>query len=255
MTGADAVVSAPGRRPKRSVKGAASSDATRISGCPSWPDPRVPTCCCRTHWCSARCRARSRATGIPAAATIMNLVVITAVLSAVNASVFTNSRTFYNLSLQGNAPSFLGTVNRRNVPSKAVTVVFVTMGVGVVLNFLMPDQVFTVFSSVTVYGLVCAWASIMISHLRFRRVRIENGQEDQIRYKMPLYPFSNYVALVFIATVLVCIAILPDMRTSLYVSGGWVLLVFIAYKLHTRGGETLRTRPAEPTPAGNARTE
>ncbi|MFF2509349.1 amino acid permease [Streptomyces sp. NPDC058067] len=130
--------------------------------------------------------------GIPAAATVMNLVVITAVLSAVNASVFTNSRTFYNLSLQGNAPSFLGTVNHRNVPSKAVIVGFAAMGVSVLLNFLMPAQVFTVFSSVTVYGLVCAWASIVISHLRFRRIRIRNGQADRIRYKMPLYPYGNF---------------------------------------------------------------
>ncbi|NED06512.1 amino acid permease, partial [Streptomyces sp. SID6648] len=79
--------------------------------------------------------------GVPAAATIMNVVVITAVLSAVNSAVFTNSRTFYNLSLQGNAPKLLGTVNDRNVPSKAVTAVFVTMAAGVLLNLLMPDQV------------------------------------------------------------------------------------------------------------------
>nr|WP_216719081.1 hypothetical protein [Streptomyces sp. A108] len=43
----------------------------------------------------------------------MNVVVITAVLSAVISAVFTDSRTFYNLSLQGNAPKLLGTVNDR----------------------------------------------------------------------------------------------------------------------------------------------
>ncbi|QOV33220.1 amino acid permease [Streptomyces ferrugineus] len=182
--------------------------------------------------------------GIPAAATIMNLVVITAVLSAVNASVFTNSRTFYNLSLQGNAPKFLGTVNARNVPSRAITLVFVTVFGSVLLNALMPEQVFEIFSSVTVYGLACAWASIAISHLRFRRIRIQNGQEDQIRYKMPFFPYGNYLALVFIAAVLVCIALLPDMRTSLLVSGGWVLVVFIAYTVHTRAGRNNRAKPS-----------
>ncbi|MGW0711511.1 amino acid permease [Streptomyces sp. NPDC002643] len=191
--------------------------------------------------------------GIPAAATIMNLVVITAVLSAVNASVFTNSRTFYNLSLQGNAPKFLGTVNDRNVPSKAIGLVFVTVFGSVLLNALMPNQVFEIFSSVTVYGLACAWASITISHLRFRRIRMRNGQEDQIRYKMPFFPYGNYLALVFIATVLVCIAVLPDTRTSLLVSGGWVLLVFIAYTVHTRAAKN-RSKPSpvgiESTPLG-----
>ncbi|WP_416980744.1 amino acid permease [Streptomyces sp. T028] len=192
--------------------------------------------------------------GIPAAATIMNLVVITAVLSAVNASVFTNSRTFYNLSLQGNAPAFLGTVNQRNVPSKAITLVFVTVFGSVLLNALMPEQVFSIFSSVTVYGLACAWASIAISHLRFRRIRIQNGQENQIRYRAPFYPYANYLSLVFVAAVMVCIAILPDMRTSLYVSGSWVLVVFIAYKIHTRGGENQKTQP-EPARVESAPVE
>ncbi|WP_413098645.1 amino acid permease [Streptomyces sp. Inha503] len=191
--------------------------------------------------------------GVPAAATIMNVVVITAVLSAVNSAVFTNSRTFYNLSLQGNAPKFLGTVSDRNVPSRAVTAVFVTMAAGVLLNLLMPDQVFTVFSSVTVFGLICAWGSIVISHLRFRKVKVLSGQADSIRYKMPLHPYSNYLALAFIAAVLVCIAILPDTRVSLVVSGVWVLVVFAAYTFYTRNHKQRPSSDAsaqEPNPPG-----
>lgn len=173
--------------------------------------------------------------GIPGAAGIMNLVVITAVLSAVNASVFTNSRTFYNLALQKNAPALLGTVNRRNVPSKAIILVFTLMFCGVFLNYLMPEQAFEIFSSVTVFGLVCAWSSIVISHLKFRRVRIENGQEGSIVYKMPFFPYGNYIALAFIAAVVLCMAFLPDMRISLVVSAVWVAVVFVAYRFYTRG--------------------
>ncbi|TCC36375.1 amino acid permease [Kribbella speibonae] len=184
--------------------------------------------------------------GIPAAATILNLVVITAVLSAVNASVFTNSRTFYNLSLQGNAPAFLGVVNKRNVPARAIFLVFGAMLAGVLLNLLMPGRVFEIFSSVTVYGLVCAWASILISHLRFRRSRVRNGDADQIRYKMPFSPYSNYLGLVFVAAVLVCIAILPDTRVSLLVSAGWVGVVFIAYRLYTARSVTTATSADVP---------
>jgi AAT family amino acid transporter len=181
--------------------------------------------------------------GIPAAATIMNLVIMTAVLSAVNASVFTNSRTFYNLSLQGNAPKFLGKVNSRNVPANAILMVFGTMFAGVGLNFLMPDQVFQIFSSVTVFGLICAWGSIVISHLRFRKIRAREGRLDEIKYKMPFAPYSNYIALAFIAWVTVCLAISPDDRVSLYVSAGWVLVVYIAYRIYTRRGskDTLPT--------------
>ncbi len=172
--------------------------------------------------------------GIPAAASIMNLVVMMAVLSAVNASVFTNSRTFYNLALQKNAPAFLGVVNARKVPAHAIMMVFAAMFVGVILNYVMPERAFELCSSVTVFALVCAWGSIVISHLNFRKIRIRSGQESSIAYKMPFYPYSNYIALAFIAAVLVCIAILPDMRMSLVVSAVWVAVVYVAYRFYTR---------------------
>lgn len=172
--------------------------------------------------------------GVPAAATIMNLVVIAAVLSEINSTVFSNSRTFYNLSLQKNAPAALGKVNRRNIPSNAVKLVFATMFGGVLMNYLMPENAFALFSSVTVYGLICAWASIVISHLRFRKIRIENGQADQISYKMPFYPYSNYFALFFMAVVVACMAILPDMRLSLLVAAVWICIVYAAYRIYVK---------------------
>ncbi|HDR9173060.1 TPA: amino acid permease [Burkholderia vietnamiensis] len=187
--------------------------------------------------------------GIPAAAGIMNLVVIMAVLSAVNASVFTNSRTFYNLALQKNAPAFLGVVNGRKVPSRAIFMVFAAMFAGVLLNYIMPEKAFELFSSVTVFALVCAWGSIVISHLKFRKIRIQNGQEASLSYKMPFYPYGNYIALAFVAAVIACIAILPDMRMSLIVSGVWVGVVFVAYKFYTRHDTALAADAAEPREA------
>ncbi|WP_296658314.1 amino acid permease [Paraburkholderia sp.] len=185
--------------------------------------------------------------GVPAAAGIMNLVVVTAVLSAVNSSVFTNSRTFYNLSLQKNAPAFLSVVNSQKVPSRAIMLVFGAMFAGVVLNYIMPESAFELFSSVTVFGLICAWSSILVSHLKFRKTRIQSGRDAEISYKMPFYPYSNYLALGFMAAVMVCIAILPDMRMSLAVSAAWVVVVFIAYKFYTRSEVIL----AEPEPTSS----
>ncbi|MEX3693843.1 hypothetical protein AB3X91_33855 [Paraburkholderia sp. BR14263] len=176
--------------------------------------------------------------GIPAAASIMNLVVIMAVLSAVNASIFTNSRTFYNLSLQKNAPAFLGVTNSRKVPHRAILMVFATMFAGVLLNYIMPEQAFELFSLVTVFALVCAWGSIVISHMGFRKSKMRKGEESQITYKMPFYPYSNYIALAFLAAVLTGIAILPDMRISLVVSAVWVFIVFVAYKFYVRKDAT-----------------
>lgn len=131
-------------------------------------------------------------------------------------------------------PAFLGTVNRRNVPSRAIMLVFATMFAGVLLNYLMPEKAFELFSSITVFALVCAWTSIVVSHLCFRKIRMQTGHVDSLSYKMPFFPYGNYIALAFITAVLVCIAILPDMRMSLIVSAAWVAIVFVAYKFYTR---------------------
>jgi AAT family amino acid transporter len=118
--------------------------------------------------------------------------------------------------------------------------VFGTMFAGVLLNYVMPEQAFELFSSVTVFALVCAWGSIVISHLRFRKLKIQRGEDHLIAYKMPFFPYGNYIALAFLVAVLVGIAILPDMRMSLVVSAVWVFVVFIAYKFYVKN-ETAST--------------
>ncbi|MFJ5760477.1 amino acid permease [Neobacillus sp. NPDC093182] len=182
---------------------------------------------------------------IPAAASIMNFVVITAVLSAVNSSIFTNTRSFYSLSLAKNAPCFLSKVNKKNIPSNAVVLVFVSMLVGVIMNYFIPDSVFSLFASVTVFGLISAWSAILISHLKFRKIKIKNNEVDKLTYKMPFYPYGNYFGLFFMAVVIVCMGILPEMRMSLIVSAVWVALVFVAYKFYTKNAAEEDTNEGE----------
>lgn len=180
--------------------------------------------------------------GIPAAASIMNVVVITAVLSTVNSQIFTNSRAFYNLSLQHNAPHILSKVNKGNVPAYAIALVFILMLCGVLLNYMIPERVFVIFSSVTVFGELCNWTAITLSHLRFRKRRMELGTAETIHFKSPLYPYADYFVLFFMALIVLCIAVLPDMRISLVISALWVCVVFLAYKFYTRRQSESETR-------------
>jgi AAT family amino acid transporter len=172
--------------------------------------------------------------GIPAAASIINFVVITAAFSSVNSSVFSNSRTLYNLSLQKNAPKFLGKVDKNKVPYAAVITVFVGMLVGVIANILIPEKAFEIFAAITTYGLIASWAGITVSHLNFRKIKIANNEEDKIKFKAPFYPYSNYFSLVFLATVLICIGFIPEMRISLVVAAIWMVIVYIGYKIYTK---------------------
>lgn len=74
----------------------------------------------------------------------------------------------------------------------------------------------------------------MISHLNFRKIKIQNNEVDKLTFKMPLYPYGNYFALFFMALVMVIMGILPETRMSLIVSAVWVVIVFIAYKFYSK---------------------
>lgn len=169
--------------------------------------------------------------GIPAAASVINFVVITAAFSSVNSSIFTNSRTLYNLSLQKNAPAFLGKVNKNNVPSAAIFAVFGGMLIGIILNYIIPEKAFSIFSSLTTFGLISSWSGIVISHLNFRKIKIKNGEADKIHFKMPFFPYGNYIAIIFILAVTVCMGFLPDMRISLVVSAVYCVIMYIAFRI------------------------
>lgn len=172
--------------------------------------------------------------GIPAAASIMNLVVITAVLSAVNSYIFFHSRKLYNMALHHNAPAFLGKVNGHNVPSRAIFLVLFLMFCSTALNYFIPDGVFQLFSSISVCCLLYNWACITFSHLKFRKFRMRLGIADNLSYKSPFYPFSDYLVLAFILVVLCGIALMPQTRLSLLVAAIWTALSYGAYKIMTR---------------------
>ncbi|MGW8263412.1 amino acid permease, partial [Bacillus sp. LR--39] len=48
---------------------------------------------------------------------------------------------------------------------------------------------------------------------------------------MPLYPFSNYVVLGFLAFILIVLALAQDTRVSLFVTPVWFIMLIAIYKL------------------------
>ncbi len=107
--------------------------------------------------------------GIPAAAGIINFVVLTAAASACNSGIFSTGRMLYTLAQFGQAPKAFAKVSSRHVPAAGVTISACIMLVGVLLNYLVPEKVFIYASSVVVVAMLWTWA--MIVHLRYRTRR------------------------------------------------------------------------------------
>ncbi|AZU62736.1 amino acid permease [Neobacillus mesonae] len=169
------------------------------------------------------------AVGIAAAAGIVNFVVLTSAASACNSALFSTSRMVYSLAKDQNAPAPLAKLTSRKVPSNALFFSTVVVLVAVFLNYVMPEGVFTLITSISTVCFIFIWGITVISHLKYRKTRPDLAKVN--KFKMPLYPFSNYLILAFLAFILVVLALAEDTRVALFVTPVWFILLTVVYKL------------------------
>lgn len=175
--------------------------------------------------------------GIPAAAGIINFVVLTAALSSCNGGIFSTARMLFNLAENDEAPKGLGKLNKNGVPSKAVLVTAGALLVGVVLNYLVPAKVFTWVTAISTFGAIWTWSMILLSQIKYRK-GLTSNQLRGLKYKMPLFPFTSYFSLAFLLLVVGLMAVFPDTRIALIVGPLWlgILTAFYYGKgYHKRG--------------------
>ncbi|SFH09105.1 L-asparagine transporter [Desulfotomaculum arcticum] len=184
------------------------------------------------------------AIGIRAAAGIINFVVLTAALSSCNSGLFSTGRMLYNLALQKKAPRFFAKVSRSGIPALGIIVSAVFLLVGVVLNYLVPAQVFIYITSVATFGALFVWAIILLVQIKYRS-GLSPQEIKNLRYPMPWYPVSSYLSLAFLVFVLVILAFDPSTRVALYVGPVWLVLLLVSYyALGMNKQDSVSGRPA-----------
>lgn len=169
------------------------------------------------------------AVGIAAAAGIVNFVVLTSAASACNSAIFSTSRMVYSLAKNNNAPKSFTNLTIRKVPSNALFFSTVIILIGVALNYIMPEGVFTLITSVSTVCFIFIWGITVIAHLKYRKTRPELAKVN--KFKMPFYPIANYLILAFLAFVLVVLALAEDTRIALFVTPVWFILLIAIYKM------------------------
>jgi D-serine/D-alanine/glycine transporter len=169
------------------------------------------------------------AVGIAAAAGVVNFVVLTSAASACNSAVFSTSRMIYSLAKDDNAPVPFTKLTSNKVPSNALFFSTVVILIAVVLNYVMPEGVFTLITSISTVCFIFIWGITVICHLKYRKTRPDLAKVN--KFKMPLHPFSNYLILTFLAFVLVVLALAEDTRVALFVTPVWFILLIAIYQI------------------------
>ncbi|MGG0777343.1 amino acid permease [Bacillus rugosus] len=169
------------------------------------------------------------AVGIVGAASIINFVVLTSAASACNSAVFSTSRMVYSLAKDNNAPESMAKLTPRKVPRNALFFSAIVILIGVTLNYIMPEGVFTLITSISTVCFIYIWGITVICHMKYRKTRPELAKTN--KFKLPLYPFTNYLILAFLAFILVVLALAEDTRVSLFVTPVWFILLIVIYKV------------------------
>ena len=169
------------------------------------------------------------AVGILAAASIVNFVVLTSAASATNSGIFSTSRMIYALSKRGHAPSRMKRLTNHAVPYQATLFSAAALLFTVVLNYVMPESVFIMITSISTFCFIYIWAIIVVCHLKYRKQR--PALAKQSTFKMPLYPFMNYLILAFFLFILVVLALQSDTRIALMFTPFWFILLWAFYSM------------------------
>ncbi|MES9607436.1 MULTISPECIES: amino acid permease [Actinomadura] len=178
--------------------------------------------------------------GIPGGADIVNFVVLTAALSSCNAGgLYSTSRMLRTAGVNGDGPKVLGRLNGRGVPVLTVVISALVMGIGVVVNAVVPEKAFEYITSVSTGGALLVWTVILLAHMAYRR-RSAAGELPKSPYRMPWAPYTNWAVLAFFAFVTVTIAWEADTRIALYVMAAWAALVVIGWPFVRRGSQEAR---------------
>jgi L-asparagine transporter-like permease len=158
----------------------------------------------------------------------LNFIVLTAALSVYNSCIYSNSRMLYGLALQKNAPQILAKTNKRGIPFAATLLSSAITFLVVPLNYSIPDwfDAFKVIMSFVVVCILVNWGMITLSHIKFKQ------KNHKTLFPAPLYPYSDYITLIFIIFILAVMA-LPQigMTKQVIALPIWILSVYVGYKI------------------------
>src|SRR5215218_2014975 len=178
--------------------------------------------------------------GIPGSGTLMNLVVLTAVLSVLNSSLYTTSRMLFALTRHNDAPQFFLNTTARGVPIWAILAGTSVGYVSVVIYYFAPASVFTWLINASGAVAIFVYLLIAITELVMRR-RIERESPERLRIRMWFYPWLTYLSIGTMVAVLVAMYFIESQRPLLIASLISLGVILAAYVLRRTFGPQERS--------------
>lgn len=188
--------------------------------------------------------------GIKGLPSVMNVVIMIAVLSVGNSSVYGSSRTLAALAEQGQAPQFLAYIDRKGRPIFAI---IVASALGL-LCFLAASskqtEAFAWMMAISGLSSIFTWGSVCLCHIRFRAAWKKQGHTlDELAFRSQPGVIGSWIGFIFNCLVLIAqfwvgfapvgyasksTGALVESFFEAYLAAPIVLLCYIPYKLYYR---------------------
>jgi amino acid transporter, AAT family len=167
---------------------------------------------------------------IPAAATIINLVVITAATSSCNSGIFSTGRMLFSLAQRGQAPRALAQLSSHHVPSNGINISAAVMLLAVAVNYMVPEKALVYLISISTIGTLWTWGIIMLAHRNYRRA-VAAGNARASTFRMPGAPYADWLVIAFLLAVTAMLWRDEESRVALYVAPVWFAILGLGYTL------------------------
>ena len=119
-------------------------------------------------------------------------------------------------------------LSSRKVPVNGILISSGITLIAVILNYLLPGEVFMYLMSVVTGAVVISWALIVLTHLHFRKHCDAVGIVP--KFKSLFYPFADYLCLAFLAGVIALMATMEEMRLAVILMPIWLGAIWAFYK-------------------------
>ncbi len=165
---------------------------------------------------------------VPAAAIIVNFVVISAAASSMNCNFYLVSRMMFSLSRGGYAPAAFGRLSKRGVPVPALLASTLGLAIALAVAVIYPNSAFVYLYGVSLFGILFVWLMIFVTHIRFRP-RWEAAGGRPLPARLIGYPYTSILGAVAMVAILVTTWWVEGMRITLIAGLPWLGALTIVY--------------------------
>ncbi|WP_273760333.1 amino acid permease [Bartonella sp. ML70XJBT.G] len=166
--------------------------------------------------------------GISYAANILNIVIVTAAISAMNSGMYGACRMIHGLSQEGYALKKFQHLSKNGIPILVIVLIFIIFLLGVVLNYFYHEGLFFLIAAMATFATVFVWMMILLSQI-FMRLKMSKEVQCSLKFPIPLWPIGSFFSVLFMIFIFILLWFFDDTRPVLIVGISWITWLVICF--------------------------